>query len=87
VEREKKFRKTFEIMERLGQAMPITGIKRPNTGQDDDDDDVDVSIFRACSDNTGKWLDFLGWRCGPLLSLPSLQPYIYPSTSQHCHFQ
>jgi hypothetical protein len=32
-----KIRKTFEMMEGLSHVMPVTGLKRPNTGKYDDD--------------------------------------------------
>jgi hypothetical protein len=35
--RENKFRKTFETMTGLCHIMPVTGLKRRNTGKDDDD--------------------------------------------------
>jgi hypothetical protein len=37
-ERERKLRKTFEMMEELCHVMLITGLKRPNTGKNDDDE-------------------------------------------------
>jgi hypothetical protein len=39
--REKKFRKTFEKMEGFSFVTPVTGLNRPNTGNEDDDDDDD----------------------------------------------
>jgi hypothetical protein len=36
---EKKFRQTFEKMEGFSFAIPVTGLNKPNTGEEDDDDD------------------------------------------------
>jgi hypothetical protein len=35
--REKKFRKTFEKMEGFSSVTPVTGLNRPNTGEEDDE--------------------------------------------------
>jgi hypothetical protein len=37
--RENEFRQTFEKMEGFSFVTPVTGLNRPNTGQEDDDDD------------------------------------------------
>jgi hypothetical protein len=37
--RKNKFRKTFEKVEGFSFVTPVTGLNRPNTGNDDDDDD------------------------------------------------
>jgi hypothetical protein len=31
-------KKTFEMMEELRHAMPVTGLNTPNTGKEDDND-------------------------------------------------
>jgi hypothetical protein len=49
--REKKFRKTFEKMEGFSFVTPVTGLNRPNTGNEDDDDDGLFNDAVICTKN------------------------------------
>jgi hypothetical protein len=43
--RENKFRQTFEKMEGFSFVTPVTGLNRPNTGNEDDDKYWNINTF------------------------------------------
>jgi hypothetical protein len=45
--RKKKFSKTFEKMEGFSFVTPVTGLNRPNTGNDDDDDKFTLQLLSS----------------------------------------
>jgi hypothetical protein len=42
MERENKFRKTFEKMEGFRVVTPVTGLNSPNTGKEDDEKSMEI---------------------------------------------
>jgi hypothetical protein len=52
--REKEFRKTFEKMEGVSFVTPVTGLNRPNTGNEDDDDKSTFVKNSQYSDHTAE---------------------------------